>query len=221
VEIDKEGKEARVIRSLIKLDGKKILEIGCGAGRLTKILKATNNFVLAIDSDEKKVRAAQEVVPTAKFLVATIHDINPQSTDLFDIIVFSMSLHHIGYAVEEKLRALTKAKSLLKPGGQILVIEPTRQSAVTAIVKEFYPEETILILFARQALQEFVIARKRVSVESLVWRYEQRTELIRHFSQITNTKQSFSWWRKIFQENKIPKKDIELVDVVAFYLLQS
>jgi ubiquinone/menaquinone biosynthesis C-methylase UbiE len=221
MEIDKEGREAKTIRELLNLSGQRILEVGCGKGRLTQILKAEDNFVLAIEPDVEKIKTAERVVPTAEFLVATIDDLNPCAEKLFDVIVFSLSLHHIGFSEEEKRIALHKAKTLLKPRGKILVIEPMRNSAVTSIVNSFYPEETMLLEQAIMAMNSFLgHTTGYFFFADLAWRYDTREELIFHFTKLLGASQSNSMWKKLLDNLQLPEKDITLIDKVSFVLME-
>ena len=221
MEIDREGLEAKKIRELVNLSGQRILEVGCGKGRLTKTLKTEGNFVLAIDPDAEKIKVAELVVPTANFLVATIDDLHPDAKDLFNLIVFSMSLHHIGFSEEDKQRALHKAKALLKPHGKILVIEPMRHSAVTTIVNHFHPEETLLINQANVALSTFSAhTMGYLFFAELAWRYDSREELIFHFTEMMGVTQSKALWRELLDNLHLPEEKIVLLDKISFVLIE-
>jgi len=53
---DIEDKEFGCIKSIADLDNKKILEIGCGTGRITQKLTKYSNSVIAIDNNEECIK---------------------------------------------------------------------------------------------------------------------------------------------------------------------
>jgi 2-polyprenyl-3-methyl-5-hydroxy-6-metoxy-1,4-benzoquinol methylase len=56
---DREGVEARAIAALVALDGRRILEVGCGKGRLTALAAARGASVYAFDPSPENVEAAR------------------------------------------------------------------------------------------------------------------------------------------------------------------
>ena len=107
------------VNKMVELDNKKILEVGCGSGFITEMLISDNNTVLAIDNDEeslKKVPSSISDLSNVQIEQLAFDEVS----DRFDLIVFSLSLHHM----EDPLATLNKAKKLLNDGGHLLIIEP-------------------------------------------------------------------------------------------------
>jgi ubiquinone/menaquinone biosynthesis C-methylase UbiE len=59
---DREGREAAAIAALADLHGKVLVEVGCGAGRLTAFAAAHAAQVYAFDPDAGSVAKAKESV---------------------------------------------------------------------------------------------------------------------------------------------------------------
>ena len=56
---DDEGVESAAIAALVPFEGKRVLEVGCGAGRLTALAAACASSVYAFDPSVENVAAAR------------------------------------------------------------------------------------------------------------------------------------------------------------------
>jgi 2-polyprenyl-3-methyl-5-hydroxy-6-metoxy-1,4-benzoquinol methylase len=94
--LDPEGAHLASLRRLAGFDGLRVLELGCGEGRLTRGIAADGASVLAFDPDEERVREARATFPAGlagrvEFRVASAASIEiPRHA--FDLVVFSWSL---------------------------------------------------------------------------------------------------------------------------------
>jgi ubiquinone/menaquinone biosynthesis C-methylase UbiE len=93
---DPRGAEARALAALGDFDGKRVLEIGCGDGRLTWLYAEQAAEVLGVDPEEESIREARRALPDqledrVEFRVA-----DAQALDVprqrFDIAFLSWSL---------------------------------------------------------------------------------------------------------------------------------
>jgi ubiquinone/menaquinone biosynthesis C-methylase UbiE len=60
---DPDGAEPAAIAALVDLDGKRVLEVGCGSGRLTRFLAARAREVHAFDVNPDSVAEAERSLP--------------------------------------------------------------------------------------------------------------------------------------------------------------
>ena len=91
-----DGMEVRLIERYAALRGKRVLEVGCGDGRLTFQYAPAAAAVLAIDPDRPSVeealwQRAQRGLDNIVFVAAAIERL-PERGAPFDVALFSWSL---------------------------------------------------------------------------------------------------------------------------------
>ena len=94
--LDPEGAHLAALRRLADFDGRRVLEMGCGEGRLTRGIAAEAASVLAFDPDAASIAEAQASFPSdlanrVAFLVASAGEIEIHRGS-FDLVVFSWAL---------------------------------------------------------------------------------------------------------------------------------
>ncbi|MBU1202515.1 class I SAM-dependent methyltransferase [Patescibacteria group bacterium] len=112
--------ELQVFIPYIK-DNFKILDLGCGNGRLLKSIQPANikfNY-LGVDFSENLVAEARKQHPDTRFIVADMVDLNFEP-GTFDMIFMIASFHHIP-SRRERLELLFKINRWLKPGGYLFM----------------------------------------------------------------------------------------------------
>ncbi len=95
-DINPEGKEIAELKRVARWRTARVLDVGCGDGRLSLQMAALGAHVLGIDPEPSQIRAARRQVPKrladrVDFRVGTVGDLAGQS-GLYDIILFSLSL---------------------------------------------------------------------------------------------------------------------------------
>jgi 2-polyprenyl-3-methyl-5-hydroxy-6-metoxy-1,4-benzoquinol methylase len=96
--VDPEGVSARKILDFVDLKDKRLLEIGCGKGRLTIPLAEIASHITAIDPSLEDIQVAMERTPerlagTIKYKAMPIEEFDlPPGSPKFDLIFFTWSL---------------------------------------------------------------------------------------------------------------------------------
>jgi len=90
------GMEVRIIESYVDLQGRRILEIGCGDGRLTRQIARVASSVVAIEPDAMKIATARrlavsEGIKNVSFRVGSAQRFR-LGGDQFEVALFSWSL---------------------------------------------------------------------------------------------------------------------------------
>jgi 2-polyprenyl-3-methyl-5-hydroxy-6-metoxy-1,4-benzoquinol methylase len=94
--LDPEGAHLAALRRLADFDGRRVLEMGCGEGRLTRGIAAEAASVFAFDPDAALISEAQASFPSdladrVVFEAAAAEEIEI-ARGSFDLVVFSWSL---------------------------------------------------------------------------------------------------------------------------------
>jgi predicted TPR repeat methyltransferase len=93
----------RCAQLLKMLDGRRyarVLEIGCGAGYLTRLLAPHADWLVALDISQTAIERARDLSAGqtgVDFRVANIMDYKPQVDGLWDLIVFSDTIYYLGW----------------------------------------------------------------------------------------------------------------------------
>jgi len=109
--------ELEELKSYIKA-GEKVLDLGCGTGRLYEIFKDKNIDYTGIDFSENLIKIAKEKYGD-RFIVGDILSL-PFPDKNFDSIWSIAVLHHIP-SDELRKRVLTEIKRILKPSGRVII----------------------------------------------------------------------------------------------------
>ena len=111
------------LESVISLRGKDVLEIGCGEGTRSIEIAGLCKSLTAIDPDPELISKAgtESHRDNISYVVASAEQL-PFSEGLFDLVVFTLSFHHVpkdkmAIAIDESLRVLRR-------DGYIVFLEP-------------------------------------------------------------------------------------------------
>ncbi|MBI2042163.1 MAG: class I SAM-dependent methyltransferase [Candidatus Nealsonbacteria bacterium] len=99
--------------------GEKVLDIGCGNGRLLQIFQDIDIDYTGIDASKELIAEAQKYYPNARFHVYDALRM-PLPTNYFDKVYAIAVLHHIP-SQELRIRFLKEAKRVLRQEGLLIL----------------------------------------------------------------------------------------------------
>jgi ubiquinone/menaquinone biosynthesis C-methylase UbiE len=106
------------VHSRVPVESKRILDVGCGTGRLTARLAELDRTCLGVDLSPEMIRRATarcQKLRGVSFVVGDFLEVDLASAG-FDCVVSVAALHHM--PVEA---AILRMKQLLAPGGRLIV----------------------------------------------------------------------------------------------------
>lgn len=101
-------------------DGDKVLDAGCGNGRLLEAFNDKKIKYLGVDQSENLITLAQKKYPNFEFAVADILDLGQINELDFDWVYSIAVLHHLPDQ-ELRLNALRQLKNKIKDDGKIII----------------------------------------------------------------------------------------------------
>ena len=115
------GQERRLslVRSHVPLEGRRILDVGCGIGTYVRRFRDFTSDAYGVDIDPEKVRDASRFLPNIQ--VAPAENL-PFPDESFDVVFLHEVLEHVG---DDRL-AILEAARVLRPGGQVVIFVPNR-----------------------------------------------------------------------------------------------
>lgn len=142
--IDKVCPEYEIYESLLALDNKNILELGCGKAELTRQIAThgLNRHITATEVDEFQHRQNLLIddLPNVSFIAAGSQNI-PISNNSFDYVFMFKSLHHV--PPEMMASVMQEVARVLKPGGMAYISEPIFAGDFNDVLRLFHDEEQV------------------------------------------------------------------------------
>ena len=122
------------LKTLEKIKGKKVLEIGCSYGYdAYHYCKFTSSYCGLDISDQAIERAQNLKLKNAEFLCTDGHEINKDDEE-FDCVIVSSLLHHLDLE-----KSLPEIRRILKPEGILIFREPLGTNPIFQIYRIFTP----------------------------------------------------------------------------------
>jgi SAM-dependent methyltransferase len=136
--------EAEIYNRLLALDGKHILELGCGSAEITRNIASggAGRKITALEVDEiahgKNLQITD--LPNVTFGMAGAQDI-PLEDEEVDVVLMFKSLHHVPLDLMD--RSMREISRVLKPGGVAYISEPVFAGEFNEILRLFHDESKV------------------------------------------------------------------------------
>ena len=188
--------ENEIYEKVLSLDGKRILELGCGKAMITRGIATTgdNRQIVATEVDETQHQLNLKItdLPNVNFVLAGAQDI-PEDDASFDIVLMFKSLHHVPQDMMEK--SLQEIHRVLKKGGIAYISEPIFDGDFNELISLFHDEE--IVRKAAFAAIKASLARDDFElVEEITFNtprhYDDFDDFNRRFLQVTHTDHELS-----------------------------
>jgi ubiquinone/menaquinone biosynthesis C-methylase UbiE len=115
----------RLVERLCVKAGQRVLDVGCGTGRLARFIAEITGpaGVVGIDPLVERVQVARTAAPALSFAVGNAEDLSAFADGSFDAVCMSAVFHWI----ENKPKALAEARRVLRPGGRLGLTTPAKE----------------------------------------------------------------------------------------------
>ena len=127
------------IRALGDLNGKRLMEVGCGTGWLSVIFAKRGAIVYGFDIAPENITIAKERiiqndVNESIFLDTMSAHVLRYKDNYFDLVYGLSILHHVNVPL-----AVKEVHRVLKPGGKAVFSEPLAASRTLRFIRQFVP----------------------------------------------------------------------------------
>lgn len=156
MDYDKENTEIKMIRKFVDTLYKKVLENGCGDGRISTLLAHKARRYVAIDP-EQSIRKAKPSTTNVDFRIGNGEALEFEDSS-FHVVLFTLSLHH-----QDSRLALKEAHRVLTVNGQLVILEPAADGELTQFFNLF-DDETDRLTNALNMIEnsDFEIEQKEI-----------------------------------------------------------
>ena len=98
------------------LHNQKVLDVACGVGYGSEILRGQKNLVTGVDINEANINYARKTYPENKYMVANAEDLTNFSDSTFSSIVSIQTIEHLWHPK----KAIAEFHRVLKHGGLLI-----------------------------------------------------------------------------------------------------
>lgn len=131
-----------IITSLLAVNGKSIIDVGCGTGDLVRKLTEAGAIVSGIDTADMIMKANEFPTAGNETYLEGGGEALPLPGVSADVILFIASFHHVPETQMD--HALAEARRVLKPGGIAVIVEPVATpGSYTELIRLVEDEELI------------------------------------------------------------------------------
>ncbi len=115
------GQDRRLalLQAYVNLNGRWILDVGCGIGTYVRKFGTFSDHVFGIDVDEERVAAGAKSLP---HLAVSEAEVMPFPDQTFDVVLLNEVIEH----VRNDAQTIADALRVLRPGGRLIIFAPNR-----------------------------------------------------------------------------------------------
>lgn len=187
------------------------LEVGCGNGRLSKILADNSQRFIGIDSDKELIKTAKEIHPHVHFLHTELENLNFDGLK-FDRIIFTYSFHHLkNFEI-----GLKHAINLLNEGGKICIEEPFLDGQMQKFYEILTPEKDKLIEAEKVIRKSETVILKQLKT-AFPYKFNDENETLHFFAECENYNEKKEELKQLIGE--IKSKNYVIQEEVQLFLI--
>ena len=161
---------AAKIRQAFDLRGRRVLEVGCGDGRVTALIAQEPAQLVAIDPDAARISRARQDRPGVDFRIGTGEDLKFPA-GFFDLVLFTLSLHH-----QDCSLAVKEATRVLREDGRILVVEPVSDGELERVLNVL-DDETAVTGRVQETLKGCSLRLECCEIFHACWSFDDQSDL--------------------------------------------
>jgi len=137
---------------IVPLEGKKVLDYGCGAGENACLLAACGAEVWGFDLSPVSIEKAKRRAELMGISDRTHFDVfaagqTSYANEQFDMVICFAILHHLHMMLDDIYREINR---VTKPGGKYYAIEPVANHVIVRKLRKVFPVELIATPDERQ-----------------------------------------------------------------------
>lgn len=114
-----QDRRLEMISTFASLEGKAVLDVGCGIGAYVRKMTPLSRIVFGVDLDAERIKQAHQTLPHVA--VSTAEHL-PFPDASLDVVLQHEIIEHVG---DDRL-AVQDACRVLKPGGRLIIFAPNR-----------------------------------------------------------------------------------------------
>ncbi|MEX2450586.1 MAG: class I SAM-dependent methyltransferase [Rhodospirillales bacterium] len=185
---------AQAIVDTLDVASKRILDIGCGDGQITRFIAKHGGAVTGVDPNPKQIAKILTFESGTETYVMAGGEKLPFDDQSIDIVIYNNSLHHVPEELQSA--ALEEAERVLKADGTLYIAEPLAEGPSFELSRPF-KDETQIRASALRALKKIAQTRMKETSE--------------FFFTKTNAYKDFESYRE--RAIRIdPKKEVRFID---------
>jgi ubiquinone/menaquinone biosynthesis C-methylase UbiE len=191
-----------MLKTVKNIKGKKLLDIGCGAGIHIKSYSKKGAKCSGIDISETMIEMAKKKNPKIEFKVGTVTKL-PYKSNSFDVVTCSLILDYI----KDLNKAFKEINRVLKKGGTLYY----SYNSPVACVREDYEDSNYKI----RGLGKFIDKKRKKTL------YLGQNGRLEHAEWLPGMKIKCYWYPINVHLKGIVKNNLELIDLVDCYPVKS